>query len=80
MKGREDRNTRMMENSLNRLNSFFTKANYTTQVRGDFVARAMTETNDAIDYFDTVSKIGGFVLSRTQSSGAAFTDRSEAPC
>lgn len=50
MKGREGRGTRTMENNLNR-------------VRGYFIARAMMETNDAIDYFDTVSKIKGFVLS-----------------
>jgi hypothetical protein len=28
-----------MDNSLNRLTSFYQKANYTTQVRGDFDAR-----------------------------------------
>jgi hypothetical protein len=40
-----------MENSLNRLSSFFTKANYTTQVRGYFVARDDGE-NDSINYVE----------------------------
>jgi hypothetical protein len=39
MKRPDDNGTRMMENSLNRLTSFYTKANYATQVSSYFVAR-----------------------------------------